>query len=102
MTTMMTIDIDIKHLSNFSNSYIIQLQPGECNSIINTDGVFTLQKHLVCDCSEDPALTVDGRGTVLKLNGYTVECETFTLSLPTVIKVVGTVNTVMGPGTGKS
>ena len=99
MTTMMTIDIDIKHLSNFSNSYIIQLQPGECNSIINTDGVFTLQKHLVCDCSEDPALTVDGRGTVLKLNGYTVECEPDSAA---IIKVVGTANTVMGPGTGKS
>ena len=98
MTTMMTIDIDIKHLSNFSNSYIIQLQPGECNSIINTDGVFTLQKHLVCDCSEDPALTVDGRGTVLKLNGYTVECE----APAAIIKVVGTANTIKGPGTGKS
>ena len=101
MTTMMTIDIDIKHLSNFSNSYIIQLQPGECNSIINTGGVFTLQKHLVCDCSEDPALTVDGRGTVLKLNGYTVECKPGA-GLRDIIKVVGAANTVMGPGTGKS
>lgn len=71
--------------------------PGECNSIINTDGVFTLQKHLVCDCSEDPALTVDGRGTMLKLNGYTVECE----APAAIIKVVGTANTVMGPGTVK-
>ena len=91
----MTIDIDIKHLSNFSNSYIIQLQPGECNSIINTDGVFTLQKHLVCDCSEDPALTVDGRGTVLKLNGHTVTCGPNVA----VIEVLGKANTVMGPGT---
>ena len=101
MTTMMTIDIDIKHLSNFSFSYIIQLQPGECNSIINTDGVFTLQKHLVCDCSEDPALTIDGQGIGLNLNGYTVECKP-DAGFAAIIKVVGTANTIKGPGTGKS
>ena len=46
-----------------------------------------------------PALTVDGQGIVLNLNGYTVECETGDTFGADVIKVVGTANTVMGPGT---
>jgi len=39
---------------------------------------------------------------VLNLNGYTVECKPETgntFGLSDVIKVVGTANTVMGPGT---
>ena len=66
--------------------------------------VFTLQKDVLdCDCSEDKfsALTVDGQGIVLNLNGYTVECKPGAGSFSNVIKVVGTANTVVGPGTGE-
>ena len=96
---------DIKPLTNSFVS--IQPKPGECNSIIdssdviNTGGVFTLQKDILnCNCGQNGfALKVDGQGTVVKLNGYTVECKTFSNSIPRVIEVVGTANTVMGPGT---
>ena len=42
---------------------------------------------------------VDGQGTVLNLNGHTVECTSNTPD--PVISVAGTANTVMGPGTGE-
>ena len=46
-----------------------------------------------------PALTVDGQGIVLNLNGYTVECKPGAGSSSNIIKVLGKANTVMGPGT---
>ena len=46
-----------------------------------------------------PALTIDGQGIVLNLNGYTVECKPGAGFSSDVIKVVGKANTVMGPGT---
>ena len=74
--------------------------------------VFTLQKSLLCDCPGEgddgsqipvPALTIDGQGIVLNLNGYTVACKP---PAPLdngriVIKVLGTANKVVGPGTGE-
>ena len=84
-----------KHISTL----ILRPQPGECNSIINTGKVFTLQKSLECDCSDDPALTVDGQGTVLDLNGHTVQCTIANISFGAVVEVIGTNNAVKGPGT---
>ena len=43
-------------------------------------------------------MEVDGQGTVLNLNGYTLGCKT-SANFNNVINVVGTANTVMGPGT---
>ena len=78
-------------------------QPGECGSLIATGGVFTLQKDILdCDCDAfGYALQVDGQGTVLNLNGYTVGCKpgAGAGSLSFIIKVLGKANTVMGPGT---
>jgi len=48
-----------------------------------------------------PALTIDGQGIVLNLNGYTVECNPGATVGADVIKVLGKANTVMGPGTGE-
>ena len=69
--------------------------------VINTGGVFTLQKDILdCPCGGTrSALTVDGRGIVLNLNGYTVECADRRGGR--VIDVLGTANTVRGPGTGE-
>ena len=103
-----TDDDDIKLIYSLTVTFyvyiLIRPQPGECGSVINTGGVFTLQKSLRCDCPRDhygfSVLTVDGHGTVLKLNGYTVECKPATVGgSSSIIKVVGTANTVMGPGT---
>ena len=47
-------------------------------------------------------MKVDGRGTVLNLNGYTVECEPGANAGAAIIKVDGTANTIKGPGTGES
>ena len=80
----------------------LQPQPGECGSIIDTGGVFTLQEDiLACDCDAfGYALKVDGQGTVLNLNGHTVECTDADTGAA-IIEVIGKANTVMGPGTGK-
>ena len=67
-----------------------------CGSTITED--FTLQEDILdCDCASDsPALTIGGHGTVLKLNGYTVECNDDASF--NIIEVLGTANTIMGPG----
>ena len=112
-------------ISNYSITYIyiyiyihIRQQPGECNSVITTGNdngnVFTLQKSLLCDCpgqtfepdvdpssTVKPAITVDGVGTVLNLNGYTVECKPGAGIASNAINLAGTANTVVGPGTGE-
>ena len=81
-------------------------QPGECGSIINTGNdngnIFTLQKDILeCDCTDTPALTLNGQSIVLNLNGYTVECSNGPNSNDAVIEVLGTANKVLGPGTGE-
>jgi len=43
-------------------------------------------------------LKVDGRGTVLNLNGHTVQCSA---GFGDVVEVTGTNNAVLGPGTGE-
>ena len=80
----------------------LQLQPGQCGSIITED--FTLQGDILdCDCKAfGYALKVDGQGIILNLNGYTVECKLENeFSFRAHILVDGTANNVLGPGTGE-
>ena len=46
-------------------------------------------------------MKIAGRGIVLKLNGYTVEClpDASSKGFSIVIEIVGDANTVIGPGT---
>ena len=48
-----------------------------------------------------PALTIDGQGIVLNLNGYTVECKPGAGLGSSAINVLGKANTIKGPGTGE-
>lgn len=77
-------------------------QPGTCGSIIDTNGSdeFTLQESIACDCGDKPALLVQGRGTVLNLNGYNVECNSSKRAGDNAIVVEGFGNTIKS-GSGK-
>lgn len=85
------------------NSYLcLSIQtPASCGSTIDTGDAFTLQEDILdCDCSQRAALTVDGQGTMLNLNGHTVQCSG-PFNRNSVIEVVGKANTIMGPGRGE-
>ena len=72
----------------------------QCGSVIKKS--IKLEEDLSeCDCSVGYALKMEGRHVELNLNGHSVECADGAPPLSSIIKVLGTNNSVKGPGTGE-